>query len=126
LDARQSCAGAPSTDETERLIGAAELALLLPGAFLVNIERGATIDEQALIEALRSGRLGGAALDVFVEDPLPPESPLWVMPNVLVSPHSGSATDRENARLTDLFCENLRRFVAGEPLLNVLNTATLY
>jgi phosphoglycerate dehydrogenase-like enzyme len=116
----------PHTDETARMIGAAELALLPPGAFLVNVGRGATLDEAALIAALRDGQLGGAALDVFTAEPLAPDSPLWDMPNVLVSPHSGSTSDRENARITDLFCENLRRYLAGEPLLNVLNTETLY
>ncbi len=117
---------APHTDETEQLLGAAELALLPPGAFFVNIGRGASVDEPALIAALQSGQLGGAALDVFAEEPLPPGSPLWGMPNVLISPHSGSTSDRENARLTELFCENLRRYLAGEPLLNVLDMATLY
>jgi phosphoglycerate dehydrogenase-like enzyme len=117
---------APHTDETERLIGATELALLPEGAFLINIGRGATLDEPALIAALQSGHLGGAALDVFAAEPLPIDSPLWEMPNVLISPHSGSNSDRENGRITELFCENLRRYLAGEPLLNVLNTETLY
>jgi phosphoglycerate dehydrogenase-like enzyme len=116
----------PHTDETEHMIGAAELALLPAGAVLINIGRGALIDEPALIAALQSGQLGGAALDVFDTEPLPQESPLWDMPNVLVSPHSGSTSDHENERLTELFCENLRRFLAGERLLNVLNMETLY
>jgi phosphoglycerate dehydrogenase-like enzyme len=116
----------PHTDETEQMIGAAELALLPRGAVLINIGRGALVDEPSLIAALESGQLGGAALDVFETEPLPPESPLWDMPNVLVSPHSGSTSDHENERLTDLFCENLRRFLAGEQLLNVLNLETLY
>jgi phosphoglycerate dehydrogenase-like enzyme len=117
---------APHTDATEHMIGAAELALLPRGAVLINIGRGALIDEPALVAALQSGHLGGAALDVFAEEPLPQASPLWDMPNVLVSPHSGSTSDRENSRLTDLFCENLRRFLAGQPLLNVLDTEQLY
>jgi phosphoglycerate dehydrogenase-like enzyme len=117
---------APHTDETEQLIGAAELALLPRGAFFINIGRGATVDEPALIEAVRSGQLGGAALDVFAEEPLPADSPLWAMPNVLISPHSGSTSDRENARITELFCENLRRYLAGESLLNVLDIERLY
>jgi len=117
---------APHTGETEGMIGADELALLPQGAILINIGRGAVVDEPALIEALQSGHLGGAALDVFAEEPLPQDSQLWDMPNVLVSPHSGSTSDRENGRLTDLFCENLRRFLAGEPLLNVLDTERLY
>lgn len=116
----------PHTPYTEKMIGADELALLPKGAILINIGRGALIDEPALIEALRSGHLGGAGLDVFAEEPLPKDSPLWSMPNVLVSPHSGSTSDRENARLTDLFCENLRRYLAHEPLLNVLDTNRLY
>lgn len=117
---------APHTPETENMLGADELALLPRGAFLISIGRGATIDEPALIEALRSGHLGGAALDVFADEPLPVDSPLWEMPNVLVSPHSASTSDRENARITELFCENLKRFLTGQPLLNVLNTETLY
>lgn len=116
----------PHTPQTEKLIGARELALLPRGAYLVNIARGAVVDEPALIEALRAGRLGGAALDVFAEEPLPPGSPLWEMPNVLVSPHSASTSDRENQRITDLFCDNLRRYLAGEPLRNVLDPERMY
>jgi phosphoglycerate dehydrogenase-like enzyme len=112
----------PHTPETERMIGAAELALLPRGAVFVNIGRGALVDEDALIEALRSGHLLGAALDVFREEPLPPESPLWEMENVIVYPHSASTSYLENARITDLFCQNLRRYLAGEPLLNQLDT----
>jgi len=84
------------------------------------------VDEPALIEALRSGHLSGAALDVFAEEPLPAGSPLWDMPNVLVRPHSASTSDRENARVTDLFCDNLRRYLTGQPLRNVLDTQRLY
>jgi phosphoglycerate dehydrogenase-like enzyme len=116
----------PHTSETEQMLGAAELALLPRGAVVINIGRGSVIDEGALIAALAEGRLGGAALDVFEAEPLPPESPLWTLPNVLVSPHSASTSDRENARITDLFCDNLRRYLAGEPLRNVLNLTTLY
>ena len=75
---------------------------------------------------LEAGHVGGAGLDVFAEEPLPMDNPLWEMPNVLVSPHSGSTSDRENSRLTDLFCENLRRFLAKKPLLNVLDMKELY
>ena len=117
---------APHTPETEGAVGRPELALLPRGAVLINVGRGALVDEKALVDALRSGRLGGAALDVFQEEPLPEQSPLWTMPNVLVSPHSASTSDRENARLTDLFCRNLLRFLAGEPLENVLDTDRLY
>lgn len=116
----------PHTDETEQMITARELALLPKGAVLINIGRGAIIDETALIEALQSGHLAGAALDVFATEPLPSDSPLWSMPNVLVSPHSASTSDRENSRLTELFCDNLERFLNGQPLRNLLNTETLY
>jgi phosphoglycerate dehydrogenase-like enzyme len=70
--------------------------------------------------------LSGAALDVFAEEPLPPGNPLWEMPNVVVSPHSASTSDRENGRITELFCDNLRRFLKGEPLRNVLNPELMY
>ena len=117
---------APHTDETERMVGAPELAALPPGAAVINIGRGALLDEDALLDAVASGHLGGAYLDVFETEPLPSASPLWGLPNVLVSPHSGSTSDRENARITDLFCENLARWRAGRPLLNVLDVARLY
>lgn len=116
----------PHTGETEQMIGARELALLPEGAILVNIARGAVVDEPALVQALQSGHVGGAALDVFAEEPLPRESPLWDMDNVLVSPHSGSTSDRENGKLTDLFCDNLRRYLDGKPLRNVLDPERLY
>ncbi len=113
---------APHTPQTDGLIGAEELALLPKGAVFINIARGALVDEVALAAALSSGHLAGAGLDVFAEEPLPLSSPLWDMPNVLVSPHSASTSDRENGRITDLFCENLRRYLAGKPLLNLLET----
>lgn len=113
---------APHTPETERMIGAAQLALLPAGAVFINIARGALVDEPALVHALRSGRLLGAGLDVFDKEPLPADSPLWEMDNVIVSPHSASTSDRENARITGLFCDNLRLFLAGRPLRNRLNT----
>ena len=116
----------PHTPETEGMLGRAELELLPKGAVLINLGRGILVDESALVEVLRSGHLGGACLDVFEKEPLPPESPLWEMLNVLVSPHSASTSNRENERLTDLFCENLRRFLNDEPLLNVLDTERLY
>jgi glyoxylate/hydroxypyruvate reductase A len=116
----------PHTDETNRLIGKAELEILPEGAVLINIARGSVVDQPALIDALRSGHLSGAALDVFEAEPLPPDDPLWSMPNVIVSPHSASTADSENWKLTRLFCNNLRRFLAGESLLNVLDTERLY
>lgn len=116
----------PHTPDTEHMIGAAELALLPHGAIVINIGRGALIDEPALVDALHSGQVGAAGLDVFETEPLPKQSPLWGMPNVLVSPHSGSTSDRENGRIVDLFCENLIRYLRDEPMLNVLDTTRLY
>ena len=108
----------PLTERTHHLIGRGELAALRPGAILINVARGRVIDEPALIEALRSERLAGAALDVFAEDPLPGDSPLWNLPNVLVSPHSASTVMAENRRIVDLFLANLERYLEGRPLLN--------
>ncbi|RMF79480.1 MAG: D-2-hydroxyacid dehydrogenase [Chloroflexi bacterium] len=116
----------PHTDETERLIGREELAQLPPGAVLINIARGKIVDEAALIAALQSGHLRGAALDVFETEPLPSDSPLWALPNVIISPHSASTASTENQKLTDLFCENLKRYIAGESLINQLDTTLLY
>jgi len=113
---------APHTPETEGMIGAAELACLPEGAVVINIGRGALMDEDALIEALRSGRLLGAGLDVFREEPLPHGSPLWDMDHVIVSPHSASTVARENERIVELFRRNLRRYLDGQPLLNRLDT----
>lgn len=111
---------APHTPETEGMIDARALAAMKPGAVLVNIARGQLVDETALVAALRSGHLGGAALDVAAVEPLPTDSPLWDLPNVFVTAHSASTVDKENERLTDLFCDNLRRFLDGAPLRNVL------
>lgn len=116
----------PHTPETDKLIGEKELALLPASAVLINIARGAVVDQPALIAALQSGRLAGAALDVFDPEPLPPDNPLWKMPNVIVSPHSASTADIENVKLVELFCANLKRYLAGEPMLNVLDTELLY
>ena len=116
----------PHTPETEKMIGAAELALLPKNAIFINISRGAVIDEAALVKALQSGHLGGAGLDVFAEEPLPQNSPFWEMENVLVSPHSASTSDRENSRITDIFCENLRRFLDNKSLINILDTESLF
>jgi len=112
--------------ETRGLIDARRLALLPARAIVINIARGDVVDEQALAGALERGRLRGAALDVFQTEPLPVESPLWDLPNVLVSPHSASTVAEENDRIVALFCDNLRRYLAGEPLRNVLDTDLRY
>ena len=112
---------APQTTETDGIIGIEEFALLPKGAVLINVSRGSLIDESALITSLSSGHLGGAYLDVFSTEPLPTDNPLWSLPNVLVNAHSASTSDRENSRIVDLFCDNLRRYLNDEPLLNVLD-----
>lgn len=109
----------PLTPETTNLVNAARVRLLPRGAIVVNIARGQVIDEEALIDGLQQGHLGGAALDVFGVEPLPEDSPLWQLPNVLVSPHSASTAANENEVLTDLFIDNLHRFLDGRPQRNV-------
>jgi len=118
----------PHTPETERLIGAAEFAAMKPGVVFINIARGVVVDEEALIEALRSGRIGFAALDVFAVEPLPPDSPLWDMPNVLINPHSASTVFTENAKIADLFIRNLRCYLAGDyaKMSPILDKARMY
>ena len=118
----------PHTAETEGMIGRAELEALKPDAVLVNIARGVVIDEDALIDVLRQGKIGLAALDVFRTEPLPADSPLWDLPNVLVNPHSASTADTEPGKITDRFIENLGYYLAGEPerMWPVLDKARLY
>jgi phosphoglycerate dehydrogenase-like enzyme len=111
----------PQTEATRAMIGARELALLPDGAVLVNVARGAVVDEPALIDALRRKTLRGAGLDVFAREPLPADSPLWGLPNVLVTPHVSGASHRFWRRQADLITENIRRYAAGEPLLNTVD-----
>jgi glyoxylate/hydroxypyruvate reductase len=111
----------PLTERTRHLIGRRELALLQPGAVVVNLSRGEVVDETELIEALASGRIAGACLDVFETEPLPPASPLWAMENVIISPHSASTVADENRLLTDLFIDNIACWLAGGPLRNVFD-----
>ncbi len=108
----------PRNASTYHLFDAAAFAAMKPGAVLVNIARGGVVDEAALIAALDSGRLAGAALDVFEQEPLPLESPLWHMDNVILSPHIAGLTSRYFEVVFDIFSTNLRRFLAGEPLIN--------
>lgn len=116
----------PHTPETEGMIGAAQIAQLPKGAVIINIARGAVMDYPAMTEALKNGHLRGASLDVFATEPLPPDDPLWDMSNVIISPHSASTADTENAKITRLFCDNLKHYLAGEPLQNVLDTERYY
>jgi phosphoglycerate dehydrogenase-like enzyme len=108
----------PLTAQTRGLIGAGELARLRPHAVLVNVGRGAVVDEAALVDALRRRAIRGAGLDVFAEEPLPPASPLWDLDNVLVSPHTADRVRGWEAAAMGPFLENLRRFVDGRPLLH--------
>jgi phosphoglycerate dehydrogenase-like enzyme len=117
----------PGTPETHHLVDEEAIKSMQKGAYFVNVGRGAAVDEGALVEALREGHLSGAALDVFEVEPLPQESPLWELDNVMISPHSTDNLPGLTNRLqTDLFCENLRRYLDGEPLINVLDKKLLY
>jgi phosphoglycerate dehydrogenase-like enzyme len=108
---------APLVAATRNLINADRLAVMKPDACLINVGRGAQVDEAALLEALRSRRIGGAALDVFECEPLPADSPLWSADNLLITPHTAGLTEKLWQRHYDLFSENLRRYFAHQPLL---------
>ncbi len=116
----------PGTDATRHLLGRDLLARVKPGITVVNVGRGSTIDESALIAALGDGRVGFAALDVFEEEPLPSSSPLWSLPNVLVSPHTAAINDDEERLVAELFAANATRLIDGEPLVNVVDTIEFY
>ena len=117
---------APLTAETRAMIGTAELAAMKPSAFFVNVGRGATVDEAALAAALKAGQLAGVALDVFRQEPPPAGHPLYALDNVIVSPHVSGFLASYDDRCTDLFADNLRRFQAGTPLLNLVDRARGY
>lgn len=117
---------APLTPETRGMIGGAEIARMRSGAVLINLGRGALVDEAALVRALKSGRIAGAALDVFVEEPLPEASPLWSMPQVIATPHISGLGPRYWERATDLFRRNLHAYLDGRPLENVVDKRAGY
>ena len=117
---------APLTRATDRLIGRREVAAMKRGAWLINIGRGKLVDDVALVAALQSGHLGGAALDVFTHEPLDSVSPYWDLPNVIVTPHTSGTIEDYWTPLVALFSENLRRFEAGQPLLNVVDKEAGY
>ncbi|HLE88904.1 MAG TPA: D-2-hydroxyacid dehydrogenase [Candidatus Limnocylindria bacterium] len=117
---------APLTDDTAGLIGGPQLQEMPEHAWLINISRGRLIDELALRRAIESGWIGGAVLDVFNEEPLPPDSPLYGLPNLIITPHTSWSSDRVVDRSIDLFVENLRRFAAGEELENVVDLEAGY
>jgi len=120
------CVTVPLTRETHHLIDGRRIARLRAGAFVYNISRGAVIDEAALIAALRAGKLGGAGLDVFEEEPLPETSPLWDLDNVILTPHVAGLTPLYYQRTAALFADNLDRFLAGRPLANRFDPARGY
>jgi phosphoglycerate dehydrogenase-like enzyme len=117
---------APLTRETEGMIGDAALAAMKPGSWLINVARGRLVDERALLRALRDGHIGGAVLDTFADEPLSPESPFYDLENVIVTPHTSWSSGRVLDRSVELFCENLRRFAAGERLVNVVDPSAGY
>jgi phosphoglycerate dehydrogenase-like enzyme len=117
---------APLTPDTLGLIGDAAIERMKPGAWVINVARGELVDERALARALREGRIGGAVLDTFREEPLPPTSPLYELPNVILTPHTSWSSTRVLDRSVGLFCDNLRRFAAGERLVNVVDPSAGY
>ena len=116
----------PLTAETRGMFDRRRIGLMKPGAILVNIGRGPVVDEDALIGALRSGHLRGAALDVYETEPLPAESPLWELDNVILSPHTAAQSVHENERIVELFADNLRRYLAGDELRSRIRTDLFY
>ncbi|MFT8395281.1 D-2-hydroxyacid dehydrogenase [Propionibacterium sp.] len=116
----------PGTDATKNLVSAEVLAAVKPGATITSVGRGTVIDETALVEALKDGRIGQAVLDVFATEPLPQNSPLWTLPNVVVSPHTAANSPKEERLIAELFADNATRFLDGKPLRNVVNTVEFY
>jgi phosphoglycerate dehydrogenase-like enzyme len=116
----------PLTEETHHLVGELALRAMKPTAYLINVSRGAVVDEAALLRALTEGWIAGAGLDVFETEPLPEKSWLWQLNNVIITPHLAGETPIYNERAVDLFCENLRRYLAGEPLHNVVDPSRGY
>lgn len=118
----------PLTRETRHLIGEAELRQMRRDAILINISRGAVVDQPALVRALQEGWIAGAGLDVFDPEPLPADSPLWQMPNVILSPHVSGVTPHYGTRAAEIFLLNLRAFLAGEPasMVNVVDKRVGY
>ncbi len=117
---------APFTDATRTLFDAARLARMKPDAYLINVSRGPLVDEAALADALRQRKIAGAALDVFSVEPLPPDSPLWGLENLLITPHTAAVTEKLWERHYALMRQNLRRYLAGEKLLGVVEKAKGY
>ena len=117
---------APVTPSTQRLINADRLAQMKPSSYLINVGRGALIDELALVDALGKNQIAGAALDVFEQEPLAADSPLWQLENLLITPHTAGLTEKLWDRHFALICENLRRYLAGEELQGLVDKARGY
>jgi phosphoglycerate dehydrogenase-like enzyme len=117
---------APLTQETEGMIDEAAIAAMKKESWLINVARGRLIDDTALLRALRDHRIGGAALDTFRDEPLPPSSPYWDLSNVILTPHTAWSSARVLDRSVELFCDNLVRFSRGEPLRNVVDPSAGY
>jgi phosphoglycerate dehydrogenase-like enzyme len=111
----------PLTPETDGLIGEEKLRMMKPDAYLINVARGKVVDEEALVKALEEKRIAGAGLDVFATEPLPADSKLWELPNVILSPHISGGMEDYLAQATKVFCENLRRYLSGRRLVNVVS-----
>ena len=116
----------PLTPETRGLIGEVELRTMKTTASIINIGRGPLIKQNILIKALKEGWIASAGLDVFESEPLPQDSELWKLSNVIITPHIAGYIEQQTTVLTDLLCENLRRYLAGEKLLNIFNTKRGY
>ena len=116
----------PMTEQTAGLVDRATIERLPASCIFVNIGRGGVVDEPALIDALRDRRIAGAVLDVFATEPLPADSPLWTLPNVVVTPHAAALSARENERIAELFADNLRRYLDGRPLRNIVEPGLYY
>jgi phosphoglycerate dehydrogenase-like enzyme len=116
----------PLTGKTVKLIGEKELRAMKPTACLINIARGRILDEEALIRALKEGRIAGAGLDVFATEPLPPDSPLWDLNNVIITPHCAGLREDYDLLATRLFCKNLKRYLSGKALLNLVDKVRGY
>ena len=125
-DADYVVVATPKTDETVGMIGSVQLRAMKPDAILVNVGRGQVVDEAAIVQALREGWIGGAALDVVWREPLEPEHPLWTMPNVVLSPHMSADFTRWQEAMVDLFVANLERWREGSPLENVIDKSLGY
>ncbi|WP_283813943.1 NAD(P)-dependent oxidoreductase [Bradyrhizobium niftali] len=116
----------PGTPETVGAIGADEIACMRSNAFLINIARGFVLVESELIKALQTGAIAGAMLDVFEKEPLPQDSPLWYLPNVIVTPHSAGFPENYAGRVFSVFADNIDRYLQGQPLKNVVNMSRGY